>query len=481
MFRQVSSYMIANIVSAMFGFASVVLFTRILTPQEYGIYIIGFSVAAMISTVLFGWIKASVMRITAEEGAADVRLTTAYSCVFLALLIPILMGGANIFAPEASEYLLPAIILAFTIGFFEFYLEIFRARQQTTVYMWATIVRAGLALAFSCILVMVFDFGGRGLLISIALSYMLAAALYSVQLWRRPLHPFDTGILKEMLRFGLPMAFSGSIFMLQMILDRLVVAAYLGEQAAGVYGASADLVRQVILFPGVAIGSAVVPIAIRLMTQGNRTAVDRHMLDSMELLLGVLAPAAAGMAIVAAKLSGLILGEEFHEAAASLIPIIVFAWLFRSVSYQFVHVSFQLDKKPALMGIQGAVILAANVAAMSILVPRFQLLGVAWSMLISEAGGVIVGYFLSRKAYRLPLEIWPICKVGLATAIMVVPTYFVDRNFQGERSLELALPVATGILAYAASTFALDVAGIRTKLIGMMRRKSGISTQPEEA
>ena len=464
MFRQVSSYMTANVVSAMFGFASVVLFTRVLDPHEYGIYIIGFSIAAMISTVLFGWMKASVVRLTSEEGALDVRLTTAYSCLALLVLIPILLEAAHLFLPEASEYLLPAIILGFTIGSFEFYLEVFRARQQTSVYMWSTIMRAALALAISCVMVITFDLGGRGLLLSIALSYIVAMVIYAAQLWHRPLHPFDPKILKEMLRFGLPMTVSGAIFMLDTILDRLVVGAYLGEHAAGVYGASADLVRQVILFPGVAIGSAVVPIAIRLMSQGNQAAVDKHMMDSMELLLGVLAPAAAGMAIVAAKLSNLILGEEFHEAAATLIPIIVFAWLLRSISYQFVHVSFQLHKKPVLMGIQGTIILACNIACMAILVPRLHVVGAAWSMLISEAVGVVVGYALSRKAYKLPVALPGIAKVAAATAIMALPTYLIDRHVTGDGLLALMLPVVAGVVLYALAAFALDVAGVRSKM-----------------
>ena len=464
MIRQVSSYMTANVVSAIFGFASVVLFTRVLSPHEYGIYIIGFSVSAMISTVLFGWIKASVVRITAEEGALDLRLTTAYASIALLVLIPVFMEGARFFLPDASEYLLPAIILGFAIGSFEFYLEVFRARQQTSLYMWSTIARAAIALAVSCLLVIVFDLGGRGLLLSIALSYILSMALYAKPLWRRPLHPFDMSILKEMLHFGLPMTVSGAVFMLAATLDRLVVGAYLGEHAAGVYGASADLVRQVILFPGVAIGSAVVPIAIRLMTQGNAEALDRHMADSAELLLGVLGPATAGMAIIAAKLANLILGPEFHDAASRLIPIIVFAWLLRSISYQFVHVSFQLRKKPVLMGIQGVTILASNVACMAILVPRYQVMGAAWAMLASEAIGVLVGYLLSRRAYRLPFDMRGIARVAAATAIMAVPTYMIDRHFSGDSLIDLALPVVAGMILYALAAFALNVAGVRDRM-----------------
>lgn len=462
MFRQVSSYMTANVVSAVFGFISVVLFTRVLSPNEYGIYIIGSGIAAMISTVLFGWIKVSIVRIASEEGASDIRMTVLFSFLALILLIPVLASIAIKFFPTTFDYPMSAIALAYSIGFFEFYLELFRSNQKTTAYMWSTIIRAALALASSCVLVIVFDLGGDGLILSVALSYVLTSALYSAYIWRHPLQPFDGTILKEMLRFGLPMTVSGAVFMLHAMLDRLVIGAYLGEHAAGIYGASADLVRQVILFPGVAVGSAIIPIAIRLMTQGNKEAATRHMLHSMELLLGVLMPAVVGMALVAGKLSGLVLGGEFHEAAANLIPIIAFAWLFRSISYQFIHVSFQLHKKPLLMIAQGVVTLASNIVAMSILIPRYQLLGAAYSLLLSEVIGTLVGYALSRKAYRLPFDLVSTAKVCLATAIMALPTYLVDRSFPGSGILDLALPVATGAIVYAFASFALNVADIRT-------------------
>ncbi|MET0440039.1 MAG: polysaccharide biosynthesis protein, partial [Devosia sp.] len=121
--------MIANIVSAMFGFASVVIFTRVLAPQEYGIYIVGFSIAAMISALVFGWIKASVVPFTADDSGTDIRVTAGLAFIALTLLIPVLYFGIGAFAPDSVAYLLPAIMLAFGIGFFEFYLETFRARQ----------------------------------------------------------------------------------------------------------------------------------------------------------------------------------------------------------------------------------------------------------------------------------------------------------------------------------------------------------------
>ncbi|WP_244919865.1 oligosaccharide flippase family protein [Rhizobium grahamii] len=469
MFRQISTYMIANAISAAFGFVSVVLFTRMLSPHEYGIYVVGTGVAGVISTLLFGWIKFSVLRFESEGGDKDVRTTALYAYVGLVLVSPLVVAATWLITENSSRYVVPAVFVAFMVGLFEFVQEIFRSRQQTGAYMWSVILRAVLTVVFSAGLVMLFGMGGQGLLISVACSYLVTLLVYAPGVWRRPRHPFDADLLKEMLRFGVPMTVSSFVFVLHTVLDRIIIVTYMGETAAGVYGAAADLVRQIILFPGVAIGSATIPVAIRLLTQDGREATNRHLTETAEMLLAVLMPMVVGLALVAPGFASLILGPEFRDAAAVLMPILVFAWLFRSISYQFVHVSFQLAKKPGLMGVQGIIILAINVAGMFALVPRFQLVGAAFALLIAEIGGATAGYFLSYRAHRLPFELRPILKVSLATATMAVPTVIVGRHPTGNALFDLGAPIITGIVAYALAGVALNLAGIRVALTRRLR------------
>ena len=476
MIRQVSSYMLANIVSAMLGFSSVVIFTRLLGPYEYGIYIVGFSIAAMISALLFGWIKASIVPFSAHDDGADLRVTTGLAFAALLPLVPVLYFAITFFAPQYAPYLLPAILLAFGIGFFEFYLEVFRAKQQTAPYLWATVLRAAIALALSLTLVMIFNLGGTGLILSVMCSYLFASALFAMPIWHRPLAPLDPKLLRSMLAFGLPMTISGTVFVLQTMLDRFVIAGSMGEHAAGIYGASADLVRQIILFPGVAIGTAVAPIAMQLLARQDRPALDQHLTDSTEMLLGVLAPAVAGLAIIAAKLAHIVLGEEFRVDAANLIPLIALAWLLRSVSYQLLHVSFQILKKPNLMLLQGLAILAINAIALFALVPQFGLMGAAFAVVISEAIGVVIGYWLTRLAYPLPLAPRPFLRVGLATLGMAVPTYFVDLAMPEMGALDTALPIIVGVLTYGLCAYTLDIAGLRSRITSRGHRATALST-----
>ena len=73
--RQTSTYMVAHGTSSALGFLSVILFTRLLTPAEYGVYVVALSVAGIVSSLLFTWVRLSVLRFESEGEATDIRLT----------------------------------------------------------------------------------------------------------------------------------------------------------------------------------------------------------------------------------------------------------------------------------------------------------------------------------------------------------------------------------------------------------------------
>lgn len=466
--RQTSTYMVAHGTSAALGFLAVILFTRLLTPAAYGVYVVALSVAGIISALLFTWVRLSVLRFESEGEASDIRLTALAAYLASLLTLPAVLAACTLAFGMPVERALAAAALALALGLFELGQEILRARLDSATYMRAAVVRAFAAIGLSYGLVQA-GWGGFGLVGGVAGAYLISAALFSGTIWKRPLKPFDRAAFRTMLGFGVPMAMSGGVFALHAALDRLLVAWLLGDAAAGVYGAAADLVRQIILFPALSVASAVVPLAIRSLAEEGASAADAHLTRSGELLLAVVMPAVVGLAIVAPHFAALILGPEFRGTAAVLIPILVFAWLFQTISQQFVQVSFHLAKKPSLMVAHGAAILVVNVVAMLLLVPAFGLKGAAWSLVIAEAAGVVAGYLLSQRAHPLPFSWLPVLKVLLAVTVMAVPTALIEWADPGDSAANLATSVTAGIAIYAAAALALDLAGIRTAALRRLR------------
>ncbi|MES0810001.1 oligosaccharide flippase family protein [Roseibium sp. SCPC15] len=468
MLRQASTYLAAHTVSAVFGFLTITVFTRLLTPAEYGVYVVGMSVVGVLNAILFLWIRHSVVRFSHGGVESDMRLTALYCYLALILLSPLLIVVLGWTSGGDLWQIAAAVFVAFAMGVFDIYQDIFRNRQLPGRYAINLITRAVVAFGLAAILVLL-GFGGMGLLVGVGLGYLVTTFISSKAIWVPPVNGFDKAILKKMLLFGGPMTISGAVFAFHSLMDRFIIVAFLGEAEAGAYGASADLVRQLILFPAVAIGSAIIPLAAKLLIEEKPEEAAAHLIKSSELLLAVLMPACTGLALVAPQLSFLMLGPEFRAYGIALIPVLAFSWLFQAFTQQYLHAAFHLGKKPSLMLVQGVLILLVNLAAMVALIPGHGLVGAAYAILIAEAVGALVAYLLSFKAHRMHIDVRAVVKVTLATVLMAISVIFVGGRIEAESIISLILIVSTGIVTYATAAFALNIVSIRTLALEWMR------------
>ena len=60
-------YVPSKAVPAVMGFASVVMFTRLLSPEEYGWYVLTITTVAIVSLIGFGWLNQSALRFFEES------------------------------------------------------------------------------------------------------------------------------------------------------------------------------------------------------------------------------------------------------------------------------------------------------------------------------------------------------------------------------------------------------------------------------
>lgn len=466
-------YMIAHGIPAILGFAAVIIFTRLLTPEEYGFYIVAMSFAGIINAVLYAWVRLSILRYQSEGETADVRLSALAGYGLSAALSPLILLAFMHATDSPFQQLLLATLVALALGLFEFGQEILKARQQAGAYMRASVIRS--ILTFSLSLLLVYSgLGGIGLLIGMACAYLLSFIISSPLIWCRPVRPFQPEIFKKMLVFGAPMAISGTVFSFHGALDRLIVVHFLGEAATGIYGASADLVRQIILLPAIAIGAAMVPVVIRALANEGSKEADRQLRLTFEMLMTMIVPAVIGLALVAPAFSAVMIGPEFREEAARLIPILAFAWLFQAVTHQYIHASFHLSATSRFLLLQGLVILVVNVVATVMLVPRLGLAGAAWALVLAELAGVAAGFILAARAYPLPLAGGRIGRVMIAGAAMALPTWLVT-GLLPNPAANLALSVVVGMISYGLAALALDLVGIRETL--MRRLREGVKPE----
>jgi O-antigen/teichoic acid export membrane protein len=469
--RQSLLYLVANGLAAVIGFLSVVVLTRLVTPAEYGIFVIAMSFGTMLSTCFFTWQRHAILRFQSER-EADVRLSLLAGYLATLALHPVaLLALLTVFSIPLHKAM-AAVLLAAAGAFYELGQEILRARQLVGAYVRGIVVRSFASLSL-CLVAVWLDTGGLGLVAAVIASYLISAGSNVVRIWARPRAPASKDELTRLAAYGLPITLSGIFVALTLALDRFVVYTLLGTEAVGIYGATADFIRQCAILPALSASLAIAPLAVANLGDNEGTTTTRNLADGAELLLAILLPAVIGLSIAAPQVAGTILGPDYRATATALIPVLAFAFLAHVLSQQYVQLSFALARRPQFYIIHTGSIFLVNAMLIVPLVKTWGAYGAAVSLLASEAFGVCLGFAMSRYAFPLPLIGARLIRIFVAAVVMAAACLLVQQWVQRTDLPGLMAIVVAGVVSYALTALSLDVGRLRSAgTTALMKRRS---------
>jgi len=458
-------YLVAHLVPALIGFFALILYTHLLSPAEYGVYVIGISLSGIVSALFFTWVRLSVARYQAKSPDLDLRTeaVVAYglTAIVVACLTPlaIFIAGPHFgFGIIAASVFVALAYTAFDIG-----LEFKRAQLNPLRFTTITVLRSLLSLMLGYVAIMLGG-GGLGLLVAFGTSFLIAGTLSVQSNPAKSFRLFSVAHLPQFIRYGLPFSLGALTIALHNAMDRLGVAYLLGQSAAGYYGLAADLPRQVINLLASSVASAMFPITFRSLAETGAAAARERLEEGAEIMLALIAPAAVWLGLCANLVAGTLLGSEFQTGVVTLLPLLAVGRLCGAFNQYYLQVSFQLAERPMLQVAHDCSVLIVNIALLFPLTLAFGLIGAASAVLIAEAFGILFGVWLSRKSFALPFNGWGMARVFASTAIMAVITYAAKATASGHGLLTLVAVAGAGGAAYACSALLFDLAGIRSSV-----------------
>jgi O-antigen/teichoic acid export membrane protein len=75
-------YLPANILQGLIGFATLMVFTRVLSPDDYGRYALTFGISSLAQTIFFTWIEAAMARFYPAESRTDREAPELYGTLY---------------------------------------------------------------------------------------------------------------------------------------------------------------------------------------------------------------------------------------------------------------------------------------------------------------------------------------------------------------------------------------------------------------
>ncbi len=463
--RGVWGYLPANALQGLVGFLAILVFTRLLSPADFGRYALAFSVMTLAHTIAFTWLEAAMARFWAaqadERSRAD-HFATLYGAFawLAAAFVPACAVGLWLWPAGAPlKWALAAGLSAVLArSLVRLAQERRRAAGEVGASARLDMIQSGggfLAGAGFAAL----GLGGGAPLLGLAAAAMVCLPFtLPAELKQAPRGRMDWKRLKAYAAYGFPVSAAMIMALVLATGDRFLIAWFLDEASVGAYHAAYSLSNRTLDVMFLWLGAAGAPALVMALERGGREAMTAAAREQFSTILLVTLPAAAGLALVARPLAEVMVGEGLRDAAAQVTPWIALAALFAGLTTHYLLQAFTLGQRTKLLLAASAVPVVAGLALNIVLIPRFGLVGAAWATTATYALGAATYWALGRRVMPLPIPLGVLARTLLAVGVMALAVMAVPA-WGG--LAELTAKAVVGALVYAAAALGLDVAGVR--------------------
>ena len=466
--KHILGYLPVQIARALVGFGGVAVLTRLMPAEMYGQYALALAAMHITAMAFHTWLDAAVARFHArasQRGQLASHLTTAYAAFAVVGFGVMIVGGALLWIVPLSTELksalgfgLAALTLKSTVSIG---LETRRAEGEVAGYSAFETFNTLAGFAIGIGLVMATPLGAAGPIAGMALGSLITLVFeLPPQLKKARGGKATRRRVNVYFLYGLPVSISLVFEHLLSAGDRFLIAGLMNEAAVGVYAAGYGLADRTIDILFIWLGAAATPLMIKALEQRGEQAA-REVAGQSARVMGLLGfPAAAGLALVAAPLTGVMVGEDFRAGATLILPWITLAGLMKGLMTYYFHESFILKRKTRWMAaIMGAAALF-NIGLNLALIPVFGIAGAAAATLVSYALSLLACAVIGRSLFPLPLPWMDWGRAALATLAMSATVFWLPVS--GPAIVVLFAKAAIGGLVYSVCALALDIAGCRS-------------------
>jgi O-antigen/teichoic acid export membrane protein len=416
-----AAYTAASILSKLIAVALLPLYTRYLTPADYGAAEVMFAAVVSASIVVrFGTIEALLRfyykddedpaKVVSTSFAALFWFSTAAALIALPFAGPISEALLDRSAPDLARISIAGL---WVLTMVEYLLTLFRLEERARAYFLTTILNVLAAIGLTVVLVVGQDEGARGLLLgSYASGAVVALALIVVHRRRLSLW-IDTALLRRMTRFGLPtMPAELSLYALNFV-DRIVIVRTVGLAEAGLYSLAVKFAQAVnVLVRGFQL--AWPPLAYSIRDDGEAR---RAYAAIVTWFVAACAFVVTGMWLFSRWIVRALAAPQFFDSYEAIGLIATGVTLYALYMVLVVILGRTGRTEFNLPATTAALI--ANVALNLALVPPLGIVGAGLALVASYVVVVVLMYVFTQRLFPVPYEWGRLARVVLVSTALV--------------------------------------------------------------
>lgn len=421
LFKHSAVYGLGSVLNSLIGFILLPLYTRYLTPADYGISSL-LVVTSSVAVIFAQWgIGSAIFREVIYHGRdeSEVESTALYfligeALLFFGALILLSNQISNlIFGPDSQAYLLR---LTFLSGFLQMVLVVFmarlRIREQSSLYSVISVSRFVVGTGFNIYFVAVLELGVTGLVMATLATTALFSVICLAIMIRHLKITFSFPILRSMLRFSAPLVPGNLASLVMTSADRYFLQHYSTTAEVGLY----SLGYKIGLVMNILVQAVQLAWPAQMFEIMKEPDAERKFSRILTIYIAGLGFISLGFSVLARELLVVMTTPEFYSAS-TVIPLILLSYLFYGVRFM-TNMGLVKENKLqyASMVIIGTAVI--NLGLNYWLIPRYGMLGAAWATFISYGILLIAHMLVNSRFWPISYEYLRIAKAALVWVVV---------------------------------------------------------------
>ncbi|HET9440602.1 MAG TPA: oligosaccharide flippase family protein [Longimicrobiales bacterium] len=419
-------YAVGMVLTKAVAFLMLPVYTRLLTPADYGVLQLVMMFLEVLSIFAGSRIAYGIFHFyykAADEDAKRRVLSTAVMLLAVtfaatsALTFALAPTIAQAIFGEGGNYITYIRLAAVGIAFESLITvpnALFQLQQQSIRFVGFSLLRLCLQLSLNLLLLIQFNMGVAGVLLSSVITNVLVGGFLAVRLLFVVGRSFDFTAARAFLRFGLPLVAMQAATFIFTFGDRYFLNKAGDTTAVGLYGLAYQF--------GFLVGT-IGYMPLEMVWDPQRFAVakraDRDLIYSrvFKYMNVALITAAVGLSLFVGDVLRVISAPAFHGAAV-FVPVIVGAYIFQAWG-TFFNIGIMITERTHFYTIANWAAAAVAVIGYVLLIPKYLAWGAALTVVASLGTRFWLTHVFSQRLWRINYEWSPVLRLLLIAVVFV--------------------------------------------------------------
>jgi len=432
-----SIYGLGTIVSQAVAFIMLPIYTRHLTPADYGVLELLDTTIMLISLVVTIGIGRGMSRFYYEEDNSNYRCTVisstyimffGLSLVFLPVLIYLSPTFSEIIfsTSDYGKYFTISFVNLVMGGLIDIGLVYLRLEKKPVFFISITISRLIVVISLNIVFVVFLKMGVWGILLSTFITRIIYAIVITVPLlWKTGLE-FSFQLSSNIIKFCLPMIPANLFSALIRQSDKYFVLFYLSIAEAGIYSLALKLGNVIHVLITMPFIMTYVPRRFEIMKSKEASETLKQVYTYYSFLFIFLGLA---LSVLIPEILMIMATPKFY-AAGPYIPLIVLSMFLFGCQYHF-DFGILYSKKTKYFAYINFIIAGIHIGLNFILISRYGIWGAIWASVVVLGTQALLYLYVSNRYYKIDYELLRVIKYLLLSIVF----FFLSRSIHFDNTL----------------------------------------------